>query len=247
MKILITEEQYLSLFEQKSDFLVDKQSNAIMNATGLRSDSDYNKVNKMIDTSKNFGKQLDTHTVMTILEIGTAFIPFVGPFISAGIGLADAAIYYNEGDKKTAGLVGMFSIIPGIGGLAAKIGVGKISAKVLGNIGKKIGMGSKLTNGEVKIANRVAKHRKLLQAEIDKLAKSNKNVKLAKQNVKSKLKKQAIVKNLGANVGGYYGLGQAYNYGYDNLNQQNVNVDLNMINVNKISKVNSDAALNTKF
>ena len=223
MKILITEEQYLSLFEQKSDFLVDKQSNAIMNATGLRSDSDYNKVNKMIDSSKNFGKQLDAHTVMTILEIGTAFIPFVGPFISAGIGLADAAIYYNEGDTKTAGLVGMFSIIPGIGGLAAKIGVGKISAKVLGNIGKKIGMGSKLTIGEVKIANRVAKHRKLLQAEIDKLAKSNKNINLAKQNVKSKLKKQAIGKQglkLGGTVGTYGAVGYGYDKAYDNAQKK---------------------------
>jgi hypothetical protein len=251
MKIIITEKQYSFILEQKSDFLIDRQSNSIMNAVGIRPDKEYHQVNKMIDTEKNrIGKQLDPHTAMTILQIGTAFIPVVGPFISAGIGLADAALYYNEGDKKTAGMIGLFSVIPGIGGLAAKMGLGKVSAKVLGNIGKKISMGTKLTNGEVQIANKVAKHRQLLQNEISKLSKAGKNASLAKQGVKSKLKKQAVVKNVAKTGGvglGYSALGAGYSAGYDKLNPQQPNIDFNKIDVKKISKVNQDAAINVKW
>jgi hypothetical protein len=252
-KFIITEEQYSLLLEQRSDYAIDRQSNAIMNATGIRPDKDYNKVNKIIDTEQNrIGKQLDTHTLMTIAQIGTAFIPFVGPFISAGIGLADAAIYYNEGDKKTAGLVGLFSIIPGIGGLASKMGLGKVSSKVLASIGKKIGMGAKLTNGEVQVANKIAQNRQLLQAEISKLSQAGKSTSLAKQGVKSQLKKQAIKKSIvktGAPIVGYGAAGAGYSVGYDKLNpqQQLPNIDLNKIDIKNVSQANKDAALNVKW
>ena len=79
-------------------------------------------------------KNIDPHTVNTLLAIGTAFIPFVGPFISAGIGLYDAKMYYDEGDTKTAGLVGLFACIPGIGGLASKLGLAKWTSKALGYV-----------------------------------------------------------------------------------------------------------------
>lgn len=49
-----TKRQYLP--EQKSDYAMDRQSNAIMNATGFRSDKDYNTVNNMIDNSTQVNK-----------------------------------------------------------------------------------------------------------------------------------------------------------------------------------------------
>jgi len=42
-------ENLLVLSEQKSDYMMDRQSNAIMNASGIRSDADYKAVNSMID------------------------------------------------------------------------------------------------------------------------------------------------------------------------------------------------------
>jgi len=226
MKVIITENQFSKILEQKPEHLIDYQSNSLLNAVGLRSDSDYNKVKKVIDDSKNVFA-VDKHTAMTILSIGTAFIPLVGPFISAGIQIADAAMYYNEGDKKTAGLVGAFAIIPGIGGLAAKMGIGKLSAKVLGNIGKKIGMGSKLTKGELDVANKVAKHRQLLQAEIKKLGDST----LAKQGVRKQLQKKAVKKGFvkgGAQVAGYGGATYGYNQTYDYFQNKNLyNTEVN--------------------
>ena len=53
------------------------------------------------------------HEILDVLAIGTFFIPVVGPFISLGIDLGNAALYYNEGNKEMAGLVAALSIIPG--------------------------------------------------------------------------------------------------------------------------------------
>ncbi len=216
MRYKITKKQF-ELISEQSDYMTDRRGNALLNSAGVRSDKDYKEVNKTLDDAQK--GQLDPHVLMTVTQIATAFIPFVGPFISAGIGLADAGLYYNEGDTKTAGLVGMFSIIPGIGGLVAKMGLGQVAAKTMGEIGKKIGTGSKLSNAEINIVNKVAKNKALLQSEIDKLGK-NVTPGLAKQNVKSQLKKQAIKKgtaSVATNLGGYGAAGLAYSKGYDQM------------------------------
>ena len=41
--------------EQKSDFDYDRQSNAIMNAAGIRSNTDYKKVDTIIDIGSGQG------------------------------------------------------------------------------------------------------------------------------------------------------------------------------------------------
>ena len=63
-------------------------------------------------STSNFVKEYK-HEILDVLAIGTLFIPVVGPFISLGIDLGNAALYYNEGDKEMAGLVVALSIIPG--------------------------------------------------------------------------------------------------------------------------------------
>jgi hypothetical protein len=79
------------------------------------------------------------HEIMTVAEIGALFIPYVGPLISAGIAMTDAKMYWDEGDKYTAGLIAVLTAIPVIGSLAARIpGVRKLSAKAIKAIAKKI-------------------------------------------------------------------------------------------------------------
>lgn len=53
------------------------------------------------------------HGLIDIAAIGTAFIPVVGPFISLGLELGNAALYASEGDNYTAGLAAAFALIPG--------------------------------------------------------------------------------------------------------------------------------------
>jgi hypothetical protein len=104
MKIILTERQYRLINDQfKATLTPSKQSSSLNSTTNVASGT--------LNPTKG-SMPVDPHTLMTILAIGTAFIPVAGPFISAGIGLADAALYYEEGDKSSAGLTAAFSMIP---------------------------------------------------------------------------------------------------------------------------------------
>lgn len=221
MKYLITESQLKVIINEQPDSKMPFQIEKFGYKQG-----DPSTMAPALKAQQQALKDIDPHTLMTIAQIGTAFIPFVGLFISAGIGLSDAAMYYNEGDKKTAGLIGVFSAIPGVGGLATKLGLTKFSAKALGEIGKKISFGSKLTPLESQVANRVAQYRQLIQTEMNKIGKGTKNV--------------------ASQLGGYAGVGLLYDKAYDKIKgQEELNFD--SIDVNKISQANKTAALNVEF
>lgn len=211
MKYVITERQYKTITEQWWNDPNHPEWKQF-------APTDYEKrESKKIEQNLKGLAELSPHTLMTILQIGTAFIPLVGPFISAGIGLADAAMYYNEGDKKTAGLIGVFSMIPGIGGLAGKLGLSKWTAKALGEVGKKISLGSKLSPLETEVANKVVQYRQLIQSEMAKIGGSatiKSGAKAAKQVLKYQAEKQAI-KQTGKTIAGYGAAGVGYSKGYD--------------------------------
>lgn len=120
------------------------------------------------------------HEIMLGAQIGTAIIPVIGPYISAVVGLADAKIYWDEGDRYSAGLMAILSLLPGMGGLAAKLGLtGAI--KSLGKAGltkfiaklKLIANGGKpaLTPAEKKIVRLLGKHQQPLVKEVQEFLK----------------------------------------------------------------------------
>lgn len=121
---------------------------------------------------------VDPHNLMTVLAIGTAFIPVVGPFISAGIGLADAGLYYNEGDKKTAGITAALSMLPFVGSLITKIpGIRQLGVKGMATLASKLGNGGKnLTKAEAEIAKLIGNYSSEIQQELSKMAPKLKNV-----------------------------------------------------------------------
>jgi len=90
MKILITKSQLSKIISEQNEAGFDRRYGTADAAAKTNADN------------LNWYRQ-NAHTVNTVLQIATAFIPLVGPVISMGIGLADAAMYWNEGDKKTAG------------------------------------------------------------------------------------------------------------------------------------------------
>jgi len=120
------------------------------------------------------------HEIMLGAQIATAIIPVVGPYISAGIGLADAKIYWDEGDRYSAGMMAILSIIPGLGGLAAKLGLTS-AIKSLGKAGltkfiaklKIIANGGKpvLTQEEKKIVRLLGEHQKPLIKQVTEFLK----------------------------------------------------------------------------
>jgi hypothetical protein len=242
MKIIITESQHKFLLEQFPEPGDKGFETKKPNKSQKKTSSDYEEEGGIKNEPTNvsiqgFYNPKDKHTLLTIAQIGTAFIPYVGPLISSGIGLYDAKTYYDEGDKKTAGLVALFSIIPGIGGLAGKLGLGKWGAKSLGQIGKKISLGKKLTPVEISVANKVVQNNKLIQSEVKKFSKT--------ATAKNVVKKGG--KFVAKNVVPYVGTNVAYNKIYDKFNPQKQFVDFTKIDVNKISVANKQAALNVKF
>lgn len=143
MKYILTERQYNRLLEQAPRY---------MNP----------------EAASNVVSRLDPHTVMTVLGIGTAFIPVAGPFISMAIGLADSALYYDEGDKKTAGITAALSMLPFVGSVVSKIpGVKQLGAKGMAALASKLSKGSKgLTKVELEIANAINANKDLIKQEL---------------------------------------------------------------------------------
>lgn len=197
MKCLITESQY-------NRILIEQTWGGW--TTGMTPEQAREATKGLTDVYKS-------HNLMTVLQIGSAFIPFIGPLISTGLGLADAAQYYKEGDTKTAGLVALFSFIPVAGNLANKLGLSKWGVKAMGNLGKKISSGAKLTKNELEVANRVSQYKDLVLAEMKKVGQQ-----AAATGTKQVAKKTAInqtLKSAAKTAGGYAAAGYGYSKGYD--------------------------------
>ena len=177
MKILIKESQYRFLVEQQTP--QGGNQLRVSNADFKKAERDrlYNSTQKFVDsTAVTFkgadGKQkstatsikvgkiqpVDMSTYVTILQIGTAFIPVVGPFISAGIGLLSAADLYKKGQKAEAGVAAFFSILPGLGKVVQKIpGIAQLGEKGLTALGTKIASKQGLTEFERGVVKSITK------------------------------------------------------------------------------------------
>ena len=102
MKIILTESQVKRLVTEQSEGSFDRRYST---ASAAEKSNAGNK--QMVKALIN----MDPHTRNTILAIGVAFIPVVGPALSMGVAAYDAKLYWNEGKKKTRGPRGR--ILPG--------------------------------------------------------------------------------------------------------------------------------------
>jgi len=73
--------------------------------------SDYVKVLTQIREMQNYNTT-DPHSALQITAFAVAFIPAVGPWISAALGIADAALYYKEEKYEEAGLALLLESLP---------------------------------------------------------------------------------------------------------------------------------------
>jgi hypothetical protein len=158
MKIILTERQLKMIFEQNKNI---NEQNWFSQAGQT-----------MGRGAEGMSTRMDAHTFFQAASIIAAFsgVGTIPALISMGFSIADAYVYYKEGDKKTASLMAAFSAIPMVGGLAAKLGLTKWSAKALSELGKKIGLGQKLTAVETQAVSRITQNRALVEAEMKKLA-----------------------------------------------------------------------------
>jgi hypothetical protein len=162
------------------------------------------KANKEI---KDFYNQYH-HQINTIASIGLSLIPIVGPIIGTAVALVDAKQYYNENDKKTAGMVAMFSMIPYVGTLITKIpGVKELGVKGMAALASKLGKSQKLTQAEENIVKSISTNQKLVQDETAEIAMSlSQKIKTGVVNTG-----KVVVKKVAPYAASYVG----YNKGYD--------------------------------
>jgi hypothetical protein len=181
-------------------------------------------------SSLSAGEQLNAwwkdngHNVLTTLQIATAFVPIVGWAVSAGIGLVDAKMYYDEKDTKTAGLVAIFSILPGLGKVIQKIpGVSQLGKQGMSALAKKLNVAKttavKFSATEMEVINELAKNDRLIKQQIESYLKTG-IAKNSKQIVASKAKnyaKNGLLQFAKATtpVAAAVGLASGYNYAYD--------------------------------
>lgn len=175
MKIVITESQYGIILSEQPESVMDRRlgiQDKNMRALGLNpsNTSDIKKYSEDV-----YGKTFTGHQVATILQIGTAFIPVVGPFISAGIGFLEAKSYWDEGKKEEATLVAIFSSLPLIGSVVPRIpGVKELGKKGMEKLASnisKLGEKYKPTKIEKEVIEGIEKNKGLIENEIKNLTK----------------------------------------------------------------------------
>lgn len=112
-------------------------------------------------------QETDPHSLMLVLSIATAFIPVVGPLVSAGVMLADAGMYASEGDMKNAGLNVMFALLPGIGSIIKKIpAINRLGKKGMEILANKLSKNSKLTQTETEVINGIKNNIEFVNQEL---------------------------------------------------------------------------------
>jgi len=99
---------------------------------------------------KGWDKALTSHDMNVFLGIVSVLIPVIGPFISSMVGLGDAARHFQEGNKKAATIITLFSLIP-------------LSGKLLGLIPELNQVG---VRGSVALAEKLLSKTRLTPVEV---------------------------------------------------------------------------------
>jgi len=124
---------------------------------------------------KRFGKadiSGDVHDQNAVLEIVTSFIPYIGPFISAGIGVADAKLYFDEGDNFSGSLALAFSIIPIVGVEVLKIpAVRNLGKRGMVKLAEKLKTKEPLTATETLAVNEIKQNSELINTTLSTASK----------------------------------------------------------------------------
>jgi hypothetical protein len=153
-------EQYMSQSERKAFSSGTPQQRGQALASGAQKQSEYIH-------------SINPHTLLSIASFASVFIPVVGPFVAAGIGMMDSALYLKEGKKKEAAIVGVFSLLPGILKVTKLIpGIAQLGEKGMAALGGKVASGSKLTTAEAGIVDSIVANQAVVKTEAEALVKN---------------------------------------------------------------------------
>jgi uncharacterized protein YlbG (UPF0298 family) len=139
MNFIITEQQYRLILEQpdfKMPFQIEKFGYKSGNPKTHNKNIEEQSMGGMMSPTymsdpkniKDFGDFIYEyrHGLLDVAAFGALAIPLVGPYLSIGIELGNAALYAKEGEDYSAGLSLVFALIPG--GFVGKPLLNKIPA-----------------------------------------------------------------------------------------------------------------------
>jgi hypothetical protein len=132
----------------------------------LESDTGSINIGNKINTSQkstNWSNSDSIEMVTNTIAFASAFIPVVGPFISAGISLGNAAIHWKQGKQKEAAVDALFALIPLLGKIP---GVAKISGSIAKSLGSKILGGGALSLEELNALKNVTQYDEIISKQI---------------------------------------------------------------------------------
>ena len=186
MKYVITERQYKIITEQVKKPIAMPSATLTPNPSSNQSSVLQPTMN--VVSGRMEVPDISMHTVLAIAGIASAFVPYAGPFLSAGIGLYDAKLYYDEGDTKSAAITAAFSMIPFIGKIP---GVKELGAKGMALLGSKLAKGAAMggkvldkavtfSKSEIKVLNAIKQNEALVKQGLE-----NASTKLSPSVVKS--------------------------------------------------------------
>ena len=131
-----------------------------------------NNMDKVARAMNDYYKE-NPHLVNQVAQIAALIIPVVGPFISAGIGLADAATYAKEGKNTEAGVSALFALLPGIGAVAGKIpGVKQLGQKGMQALATKFLTRAPLNAVEQGVITGINLNKELIKQETNSVVKN---------------------------------------------------------------------------
>lgn len=221
-KIRIEEKKLVNLIKQvvleQSDITMDRRvgiESRNMRALGLNPSDPYDIQNYRESV---YGEPPTIHDILQFTAAG--LFPFV-PWLSVALELTDAAIYYNENDKRGAGLSLLWALLPF--GIEYFPGVKQLGKKGFDILTRKLGkQGAKYTQQEIKALtelNNKTKLNKNLDIAIKKVAQKA-SQKTAEKGAKNTLKK---IGQFGLQwVGVPVGVNLAYDSAYDYATSGNI-------------------------
>ena len=131
-----------------------------------------NQASKVSAAMNDYYKE-NPHLVNQVAQIAALIIPVVGPFISAGIGLADAATYAKEGKNTEAGVSAFFALLPGIGAVVGKIpGVKQLGQKGMQALATKFLTRAPLNAVEQGVLTGINLNKELIKQETNSVVKN---------------------------------------------------------------------------
>jgi hypothetical protein len=112
MNFIINETQYKRILKEQPESRFSFGYNPWSKDPNQSASAAMKRQSEFVSDMSNFIYD-NRHGLLDIASVGAAFIPIVGPFISIGLELGNAALYVSEGDNYSGGLALAFALIPG--------------------------------------------------------------------------------------------------------------------------------------